>query len=185
MTNITDTADLVRAGRTMLGRALGIKLGLTDFGHIIGYDGKNVFQTIKRLEAGDRGLSGPAAVRLRDLVQAASYAAHPLLVIPEWSFVIPLDEDEDDGSTIMIERRWFPRSLIVATVQAESSLADLNFKYIGMVRSAATSIKEMSVWCLDLDLLPRPEWHAPFYERAIALLATEANRQYLDERGTT
>ncbi|TCS62602.1 hypothetical protein [Varunaivibrio sulfuroxidans] len=169
---------MVRTARAMFGKILGVDLGLTDFGHIIGYDGKNVFQTIKRIETGDRGLSGPAAVRLRDMVQAASYAAYPLIIIPEWSFVISTNEDDDDGSTLMIERLWWPRMIFVATVQAEACLAELNFEQIGMIRSDEIDLDQMSVWCLQIDLLPKSEWYAKFYEQAVDLLAAEANRQY-------
>jgi len=176
----TETQNTVRLARKMLGKSLGIDLGRIDFGHIIGYDGKNVFQTIRRLENGGSGISGPVALRLGDLMQAASYVFHHLLVVPEWSFIIPFNESEEDGSTVMIERRWYPRMVFVATVQAQGSLDDLNFQHVGMIRTDDPDLEEMSVWCLHQDILPNLEWYTKFYEQGIAMLTEGINDQVLD-----
>jgi len=171
---------MVRTARTLLGKILGVELGLTDFGHIIGYDGKNVFQTVKRLENGDRGLSGPALLRLRDLVQSASYANYPQIIIPEWSFVISTNDEDDDGSSIMIKRLWWPRMTFVATVQAQAALADLNFHHVGMVKTDQLDLEQMLVWCFHQDILPKKSWYTPFYEKGVDILVAEANRLATD-----
>ena len=60
------TPQDVRLARRLLGGALGVELGLTDFGYMLGYQGKNVFQSAQRLEKDPedndgRGVSGMVA----------------------------------------------------------------------------------------------------------------------------
>lgn len=174
----------VRLARKLLGKALGVDLGLKDFGHLLGYEGNNVFQSAQRLERGredgGRSVSGVMALRLADLMQAAALTQQQLIVIPEWVFEASADEGDDDGSSLFLTRLWFPRLRFVATTQAGPLLSDLGYEHVGHLRTIDPDFPEADVYCLAQDILPKPEWYTPFYEEAVNILALEANRQVMD-----
>ena len=179
------TPQDVRLARRLLGGALGVELGLTDFGYMLGYQGKNVFQSAQRLEKDPedndgRGVSGMVALRLADLMQAAALNQQELITIPEWVFEVSADEGDDDGSSLFLTRLWFPRLRFVATQPAGPLLSDLGYQHIGHVRTIDPDFPEADVYCIAQDILPKPEWYTRFYVAAVDLLAAEANRQVLD-----
>ena len=165
--------------RKLLGLALGVDLGLKDFGHLLGYEGKNVFNSAQRLEKGG-DVSGVLALRLSDLLQAASLNQQELIVIPEWVFEAPADEEDDDGSTLYLTRLWFPRLRFAATLQAGPLLIDLGYSHIGYLKTHDADFEQNDVYCLAQDILPNPDWYGKFYEEAVNLLAAEASRSLSD-----
>lgn len=184
-TDPSETATMVRATRALLSSALGLDgdMSLVDFGHLLGYSGQNVFQTVKRLETGAANPGGTVLVRLAELAQAARYHQYGMVVVPEWSFMVPAEELDDDGSTLYLSRNWFPRMLFAATGQAQGALEDLGFEEVGVVSAAnsAYSDDDMAVYVLYQDVLPKPGWYSRFLQTALDHLGAEMNRQAEEE----
>lgn len=151
------------------------KLKQHELAEIIGYDGPNAQATICNILRGKHKMSGLAVLRVREIIQATSYAIFPVIVVPEYGWLEPIDENESDGSSLFIRRNWFPRMIACATVRAGAALTDLNYDIIGYVKNDDPDIGGMEVYCLHQDLLPRPEWYEKIHADLIQIFVRHMN----------
>ena len=177
---MSEIGNMFRNAREhILPRALGVdKITYEDFGKMLGYSGKNIYLTLKRIETGEREPKGAVIHLLNGLVYAASHCFNPHIVIPEWTLMEPVDETEDDGHTIMIQRQWLPRIEMVATISSADFFHDLGWAEVGAMKITTDDMEEMIIMAHHTDYLPEPSWYTPHYEKGAALLIDEANRQY-------
>lgn len=168
MTNTDiDTGGLIKGLRALMSEILGAKVSWADIGYLIGYQGDNVYLTIKRLRDGEKAMSGPALMRALDLAYALGLWKQSHLLVSEWHIKIRANEDEEPGGEYIIEHTWFPRFTLVAgsDLNGVHAMDGLGFQPIGAIREQDWFDDELlTVMIHYQDILSKPQLMAPFLE---------------------
>jgi len=176
MNEKNEHAQMLTVAKIAIEKSLSLKkLKQRELAEIIGYEGANAQATINSILAGRKKMSALAVLRVRDILQAASHAIFPVIVVPEYGWLEPIDENESDGSSLFIQRNWYPRMIACATVQAGAALTDLNYDLIGYVKNDDPDIGSMEVYCLHQDLLPKTAWYEKIHADLIQIFVKEMN----------
>jgi|GEM_PF-2323620 len=178
------TGEGLTALRSAIAYALDLDAPIAkrQLGEILGYEGSNLHVTIDRLERGDRELKGGYLLQATSIALAASLHLQGIVVIPQWTFEYPVD-DEDDAGLIFVRHNWFPRARFFVSPYSNADLTAIGAEQIGQIRSHDYPDEMHTVYCIAEDLLSDQSCWSSFYETAVAHLADYMNRSEIDAAG--
>lgn len=160
--------EAVKAVRHLLSQALNLDepMSLTQFGHILGYDGKNVYAAVDKIERGKAGVSAVVKLRMAQLATAASPFILNHTDEYRWCEIWPIYSNEDTQD-LHLDHKWFPRAEFVLQGRVSHLLyEELGFREYGTMKNKRWPDETDTLYVRWTDPLPNEEWAGVYLDKA-------------------